>query len=810
VISRWSCRAAAVLVVIATMAVPARTSASPAADGATALPAQALSAVPPRPTNLNDAVGWANYERAFGENLPPVTTSAALSGPPQTHANWLAAFHAAGDPYCAHGQDATHTWPTGEDHSHNVLFCGPMSIGAAIQGWVDTPYHGAGFVDPTVGAIGFGFALDTSTALFAYNSAPPALSRWPKPDGLLPSPAMVSGESPDPRAACGYDAGPIGRPIFLTVPAAEPFGSVAVTGPNGPVPACALHADPFEAGAPTLEAGETTRQVAILTPAPYAVGQVYTASVTMTSGVYTWSFLVGDAPAAPTISAGPTGPGQISVSWLPAEGHGVPITGYAVTNLTTGDVHRVSGDQTAAAFGALVPGATYEFQVTAESDLGTSPPADASATALDVPAAPVIVTALPGSASAFVSWSYLSSAAAPVDSFQMNLDGGPPFAVGTAADYTVAGLLQGHQYAVRVRAVNAAGPGPWSAPGAVTPHPAGLLFHGLPLPQRALDTRMSGGPIAAGALRVVPVVAVTEAAPEAVAAISLNLTAADPTGPGYLTAWPCNGAPPTASSVNYGGGEHGVPNHVIVPVSADGTICVLAGVNATDVVVDVDGWFSRDAGLVPDSPHRELDTRTTGGPKTDVTVHVAPPGARAAIVNITAAGGSGAAGYVTAYACDGSPPLVSNVNFGAGQTVANAAVAPVAADGSICLHASAATNLVVDVAGYVIDNFVPVGPTRLLDTRSSGGRTVDVTLAAVPAGAMGAVLNATAAGGSAAPGYVTVHPADGPVPSTSNLNFGPGQVVPNAVVVRPDDAGRIRLAASTPVQLVVDVFGYFR
>jgi len=78
-----------------------------------------------------------------------------------------------------------------------------------------------------------------------------------------------------------------------------------------------------------------------------------------------------------------------------------------------------------------------------------------------------------------------------------------------------------------------------------------------------------------------------------------------------------------------------------------------------------------------------------------------------------------------------------------------------------------------------------------------------------PAGAAGAVLNVTAAGGSLAPGYVTVHAADVPTPATSNLNFAAGQIVPNAAVVRPDAAGRIHLAASTPVHLVVDVAGFF-
>jgi hypothetical protein len=714
-----------VLILIAVATTPiagagARAHAAPAAARAIA-DTLSVGALPSRPTDLNDALGWANYERGFGENLPPVTTSAALSAPPQTHANWLAAFHAAGDPYCAHVQDPTHTWPAGEDHSHNVLFCGPTSIGAAIQGWVDTPYHGAGFVDPTVGAIGFGFALDTSTALFDYGSAPAALSRWPKPDGVLPSPAMISGESPDPRAACGYSSVPIGRPIFLTLPAAASFVAASVVGPTGAVKTCALHASPFETGAPTLDAGETTRQVAVLAAEPYTVGETYTASITMGSDTYTWSFLVGDAPAAPAVSAQSSGPGQATVSWAPADGHGVPIATYDVTNKTTGDHTVVSGEQTAAVFDGLTPGATYQFGVTASNELGSSAATDVAFTV-------------------------------------------PP-----------------------VR-----------------------LFHGLPLPERVLDTRTAGGPMAAGATRAVQVVGVTGAAPAAVAAISINLTAADPSGPGYLTAWPCDRPLPTASSLNYRSGEHAVPNHVIVPVATDGTICVTAGVNATAVVVDVDGWFARTSGLTPASPHRELDTRTAGGPKTDVAVGVAPPGAQAAIVNITAAGGSTAPGYVTAYPCGGSPPLVSNVNFAAGQIVANAAVAPVAADGSLCLHASVATDLLVDVAGYVTDNFITVGPTRVLDTRPTTGPTADATVGAVPAGARGAVLNVTAAGGSVVPGYVTVYPADGPRPPTSNLNFGADEVVPNAVVVRPDDGGRIHLAASTPVQFVVDVFGYFR
>src|SRR5262249_60259302 len=134
-----------------------------------------------------------------------------------------------------------------------------------------------------------------------------------------------------------------------------------------------------------------------------------------------------------------------------------------------------------------------------------------------------------------------------------------------------------------------------------------------------------------------------------------------------------------------------------------------------EVSVGVDGWFASAAGLVPETPYRALDPRATGGPPTDVAVVVAPAGATGAVVNVTAAGGSSAAGFITAYPCGAPVPLASNVNFLAGQSVANAAVVPVAGHGTICLHANTPTHLVVDVAGYLTAKFTPTGPTRALD-----------------------------------------------------------------------------------------------
>ena len=63
--------------------------------------------------------------------------------------------------------------------------------------------------------------------------------------------------------------------------------------------------------------------------------------------------------------------------------------------------------------------------------------------------------------------------------------------------------------------------------------------------------------------------------------------------------------------------------------------------------------------------------------------------------------GSGAAGYITTYDC-GSRELVSSVNFSAGETVGNAVIAPVSADGTVCFYSSTATDIVVDINGWFV------------------------------------------------------------------------------------------------------------
>ena len=239
----------------------------------------------------------------------------------------------------------------------------------------------------------------------------------------------------------------------------------------------------------------------------------------LSSGTTTWSFTVGDAPGAPVVTAVPSGAGQVTVSWQ-ADGHGLPITRYRIDDVTTGQSQVVIGSQTSAVFAGLAIGATHEFRVVATNDLGDGPAGTAAATAVDAPPAPVLATVVPGSASAYVSWTFTQNDTAPATGFQIELDDGAPLDVGYVTARTLAALDAGHTYAVRVRATNMAVAGPWSPPRSVTPSAPGRLFHGLPLPVRALDTRTGAGAVAAGTVAVVAVVGTTGVVASVVAAVS--------------------------------------------------------------------------------------------------------------------------------------------------------------------------------------------------------------------------------------------------------------------------------------------------
>jgi hypothetical protein len=113
--------------------------------------------------------------------------------------------------------------------------------------------------------------------------------------------------------------------------------------------------------------------------------------------------------------------------------------------------------------------------------------------------------------------------------------------------------------------------------------------------------------------------------------------------------------------------------------------------------------------------------------------------------------------------------------------------------------------------------YTAVVPTRLMDTRSSGGAltagsTRNLTVAGVsgvPAGATAVVLNVTVTN-TTAPSFLTVYPAGDVRPLASNLNWVAGQTVPNLVEVPLGTGGAVTFYnPAGSVDVIADLEGYF-
>jgi hypothetical protein len=360
-------------------------------------------------------------------------------------------------------------------------------------------------------------------------------------------------------------------------------------------------------------------------------------------------------------------------------------------------------------------------------------------------------------------------------------------------------------------------------------------------PQRVLDTRTglgwSGGALGAGGSAVLQLPA--GAVDSSASAVVLNVTATEAAGPGFVTVWPAGKQQPVASSLNLETPGQTVANLVTVAVGTARSVAFYAS-GGTHLIADLAGYYlpsgATSAGrFQPVTPARLLDTRTTGGPLGPGEARtlavagqggVPAAGASAVMLNVTATGSAGA-GFVTVWPADVARPTASNVNpEHAGQTIPNSVVVRLPVAGSLQLYSHNATDLIVDVVGWftgptaptsVIGLFYPVGPIRLVDTRSDPSQapgpgvviSVDAIAAGVTSDAVAATANVTAVDALGS-GYVTAWSGIGTPPLASNLNVGRlGQVIANQVT-SPLAAGRFSLFTQRGTHLVVDLTGFYR
>ncbi len=245
-------------------------------------------------------------------------------------------------------------------------------------------------------------------------------------------------------------------------------------------------------------------------------------------------------------------------------------------------------------------------------------------------------------------------------------------------------------------------------------------------PARLMDTRTGGKTVdhqdegagirAKGTVTQVTVAGRGNLSSTAAAAV-LNITSTGSSAGGFITVFPCGITQPNSSTLNYAAGQT-IANATISKIGTNGQVCIYADTD-THLLVDVTGYYPSTANFASLDPARVLDSRSGSqtidhafeaigvratGSVTQLTVTGrggVPANATTVVLNITVTG-STVGGFVTVFPCGTTQPNASNLNYNAGQTIANGAIAKVGTNGQVCIYTDTATHLIVDVTGYYI------------------------------------------------------------------------------------------------------------
>jgi hypothetical protein len=323
-------------------------------------------------------------------------------------------------------------------------------------------------------------------------------------------------------------------------------------------------------------------------------------------------------------------------------------------------------------------------------------------------------------------------------------------------------------------------------------------------------------------------------------AVALDVTAISPSATGHLVAYPAGTTRPDVADLSFGAGQT-VSNLVVVPLNGGKISLYNAGGGTLDLAADVVGYYSTGTGatFTATSPHRILDTRRgLGAPKAMVGPHgmitltvagkggVPSQGAAAVALNVQALSPT-ATGSLTIYPNGTSrPATTSALSFTSGHNTAALAVVRLV-NGKVSIYngSSGTLDLTADVVGYDSSGgaaFLPVGPARVLDTRSGlggSGQTVLSHAAAVAsvtdlptlanASVTAVVLQVTVLSAQHS-GTLTAFPDEAAVPGVPTFPFAAGHAVTRLVVV-PVVNGNVDFYNDSPgtIQVVADLLGFY-
>ena len=647
----------------------------------------AAAAAGPTPPFIPASAGWlptVNYFRAMS-GLGPVTEDQTLSAGAYNHSCYMlyngishdetpgaAGYTTEGDTAGNAGNVAVSSVYGASDRSH-------------IELWMTGPFHAIGVLRANLQTVGYGKCDSTSTSPWHSGATLNVLSglgNGPRPgtpivfpgNGTTTNLGQFITESPNPLDFCHW-SGQAGLPVIAMMPEAVTASvSSIITGPNGPITTCTLFAGNTSGAAHSILQGDNA--LVVVPRDPLGPG-TYTVSATTQSRNVTWSFTVDPAAANGVLAPAPTANVAGPASSLR------PVTPFRFAD------SRISQRMT-----RLAGGVPKQIGVAGESGLPS-----------DITAISANFTIAEPAGSSYLT---IYNCGAVPEASTVNFGDGETmanagvFPLSSTGDICVVSPVDTHLI-IDVNGYFVTGSNQRYTP--IAPTQVANTQTGLRAGGRLPDDATLRVPLRDGA---------TGVAANATA-VALNVTAVAPEVEGYVTAYPCDIAQPYVSNINPR--QITKPNLVIVPVAADGSVCLYT-TRSVDLHVDVLGYFSSNGPTVitPVAPTRVLDTRDvyraelnagTGGQRmsagSTLTLQLAgqrgiPTTAKALSVNLTATDALGG-GFITVYPC-GERPAIASAYFEAVDPVANGAEVKLSSSGQLCIFASQAVNVIVDVTGW--------------------------------------------------------------------------------------------------------------
>jgi hypothetical protein len=188
-----------------------------------------------------------------------------------------------------------------------------LSDTAAIDLWIQAPFHAVGVLDPRLHQVGYGSfreadgglqmgaSLDVLRGLGALQAHITFPIAWPG-DGSTVALTSHTSEYPDPLSSCPGYSTPAGLPVILQIGAGDQTPDIkahSLSQGGTALEHCLFDETSYtNSDSSAQDLGRAIlggRDAIILIPRqPLTPGATYTVSISLASGTYTWSFSVAD------------------------------------------------------------------------------------------------------------------------------------------------------------------------------------------------------------------------------------------------------------------------------------------------------------------------------------------------------------------------------------------------------------------------------------------------------------------------------------------------------------------------------------